>query len=334
MENLKLANLENENPEYLRKDISGGILNDKEQIDSYKTEQYINVVDNLMLGNYNECGVYELEPDIVVELINCRKIVNDSYENILFVNSIKPINVFSTLSFAVRITNGDSPSFKYATLELLEPIYKANGMFENTQATTLKKISLKNDEIFRSEVFRIFNIIAKDDDANARTEFKEDEKEFENALMRKIQLLYIKNKIKEEQQKESEICYKKTVKELEKTTKGKEVIAKTANDEKILNKYMHANENDYKARNEILKNNVEQYGLMTNTIARTYYQSNMNVVSAIKTIMATANSIKTKVQHSTKINKPIKKQVVDINGALGRIRGVASKDKSPTREMV
>ena len=292
MENLNLANLEKENKEYLRKDVVGGILTDKEQIDSYKTEQYVNVVDNLMLGNYNELGVYEIDPDIVVELINCRKIVNDNYENILFVNSVKPINVFSTLSFAVRITNGDSPSFKYATLELLEPIYKAKGMFENTQATILKKISLKNDESLRTEVFRIFNIIPKDSDANARTEFKEDEDEFNKTLMRKIQLLYIKNKIQEIQQKEAEICYKKNIKELEKTTKGKEVIAKSQSDETILKKYMNADDKDYKARNEILKTNIEQSGVTTSEISRNISSSNSILVEAIQRIIPLANSMR------------------------------------------
>lgn len=328
MENLKLADLEKENQQYLRKDISGGILSDKEQIEYYKTEQYVNVVDNLMLGNYNELGVYEIETDIIVELINCRKIVNDSYENILFVNSIKPINVFSTISFAVRITNGDSPSFKYATLELLEPIYKANGMFENTQATVLKKISLRNDENFRSEVFSIFNIIPKDSDANARTEFKEDENEFEKTLMRKIQLLYIKNKIQEEQQKQAEICYKKNIKELEKTISGKEIIAKTQNDETILNKYMHADKNDYKARNEILKTNIEQSGFMTGIISKNVLTANSVVIDVIKNISKISNSLNEKKKTNEKkkqktnvspYNVPPKRNV-DVRDTLNKIK--------------
>lgn len=318
MEELKLADLEKENSEYLRKDISGGILTEKEQIDCYKAEQFVNIVDNLMLGNYNELGVYEIEPDIVVELINCRKIVNDSYENILFVNSIKTVNVFSTLSFAVRITNGDSPSFKHATLELLEPIYKANGMFENTQATMLKKISLKNDENLRSEVFRIFNIILKDSDANARTEFREDENEFEKTLMRKIQLLYVKNKIQEEEQKQAEICYKKNVKELEKTTKGKEVLAKSQNDENILKKYMNGDEKDFKARNDILKTNIEQNNMMTGIFTQNYFTSNLSIVNAIKKIAKLANVLNP-VKQVEKAEKEIKVNKRKVDKTFSRI---------------
>lgn len=325
MENLKLADLTKQNEKYLRRDIDGGILTEKEQIDYYKTEQYVNVVDNLMLGNYNELGVYEIEPDIVVELINCRKVVNDNYENILFVNSVKSINVFSTISFAVRITNGDSPSFKFATLELLEPIYKANGLFENTQATILKKISLKDDEHFRSEVFRIFNIVLKDTDANARTELKEDEKEFEKTLMRKIQLLYLKNKLQEQQQKEAEICYNKNVKELEKTTKGKEVLAKSSNDEKILNKYLRADKKDYKAKNDVLKTNIEQSGLMSGIIIKNILQSNNSI---IKTIISQSSNVVQKEIAKNIPNKQAPKtdKRPTVTTTLGKIKFKADTD--------
>lgn len=315
---IKLADLTKQNKNYLRRDIDGGILTEKEEIDYFKTEQYINVIDNLMLGNYNELGVYEIAPDIVVELINCRKVVSDNYENILFVNSIKPINVFSTISFAVRITNGESPSFKFASLELLEPIYKANGLFENTQATTLKKISLKNDENFKSEVFRIFNIILKDDDANARTELKEDEKEFEKTLMRKIQLLYIKNKLQEEQQKSAEICYKKNVKELEKTTKGKEILAKSQNDEKILKQFLKSSEKDFKAKNEVLKNNIEQKGLMKGEIAKNILESNASIIKQIVAITS-AERNKSVEKQTPKTLENNQKPERKLNHSLGRI---------------
>ena len=41
---LLLADLEKENSKYLRKDIDGGILSEKQEIDRYKLEQYIDVV--------------------------------------------------------------------------------------------------------------------------------------------------------------------------------------------------------------------------------------------------------------------------------------------------
>ena len=273
MEDLHLADLTKTNDKYLRRDIDGGILTDKYEIDRYKQEQYISVVDNLMLGNYDEFGAYQIDKDIKVELLNCRKVIEDSYENILFVRSQKVVNAFSHLSFAVRITNSQNIGYKTATLELLEPIYKAKGYIENTQATPIKQIDVKNDEHLKNTVFEAFNIFMKDDPTNAKRELKEDE-EFNQILTRKIKLLYIKNKTKKVREQADMVCYENIGNRLQTTEKGKEVLKEYKKVEQTLKKYMGLDDNDYKTRKEALINVLESKG---------YDKADQNISNIINT---------------------------------------------------
>lgn len=302
MEIFKLADLNKNNEKYLRRDIDGGILTNKYEIDKYKQEQYINVVDNLMLGNYNEFGEYVIQDDIKKELLNCRKVVEDSYENILFVHSINNVNVFSTLSFAVRILDSSEDAYKTAALELLEPIYKAKGLIENTQASLISKIKVKNDENLKSFVFEKFNIIPKDDASGARKELK-DENEFESTLNRKIKLLYIKNRIKEVQQQEDEICFKKNKAELEKTKEGQEVLKNYEKDEKIMQKYLRVDNNDYKSKNELLNTHIEQSKVSNETIATNTMNASKNVIKIIQDAISVVLKKETIIKE-----KPVKKE--------------------------
>lgn len=250
---LELADLEKENPKYLRKDIDGGILNEKYEIDRYKLEQYNDVIENLMLGNYNEFGEYFIQDEIKEELIKCRKVIEDNYENILFVKSENSVNAFSFLNFAVKVIDSDKAGYKMAVLELLEPIYKAKGYIENTQATILKKIVLPNNDVFKSSVYEAFNIIV---DNNGGKKYLNDDEEFKNTLDRKIRLLYVKKQIKVND--DYMICYKKNVEELEKTEKGKKVLKDYEKEETIAKKYLNLEENDYKTKNELLTESIEK----------------------------------------------------------------------------
>lgn len=248
-----LADLEKENTKYVRKDIDGGVLTDKYEIDRYKLQQYADVVDNLMLGNYNEFGEYEIQPEILKELLECKKVVTDNYENILFVESLTKISSFGNLNFAVKIINSEQSSHKTAVLEVLEPIYKAKGYIENTQATIIKKINLPFNDIFKSEVYKAFNIVVLEGEGGKK-EITEDEK-FSNLIDRKIRLLYIKKHL--ENQQDFEICYKKNVEELKKTDEGKKVLQNFEKDEKVAEKYLKIEPEDYKSKNELLTKNIE-----------------------------------------------------------------------------
>ena len=66
---IKLADLNKMGDRYIRRDIDGGILTDKFEIDKYRKQQYLDVVDNLLLGSYNEFGEYEIENEMVEELV-------------------------------------------------------------------------------------------------------------------------------------------------------------------------------------------------------------------------------------------------------------------------
>jgi len=289
---IKLADLEKENSKYLRKDVDGGILTEKYEIDRYKLEQYSEVVNNLMLGNYNEFGEYIIQDEIKEELRKCRKVIEDNYENILFVRTENTINAFSYINFAVKVINSDKLGYKTAILELLEPIYKAKGYIENTQATVIAKINLPNNDIFKDEVYKAYNIVI--DNTGGKKELKDEDEEFKNLIMRKIQLLYVKQHT--QAQEDYMICYKKNVEELQKTEKGKEALKEYEKQEKIVKKYLNLDENDYKSKNEILTQSIEKI-----------YKSTPNNIldNLIKLEKAVANKI---INTSKKLEKPKEKE--------------------------
>lgn len=249
-----LSDLEKQNPKMLRKDIDGAILDNKYEIDYYRLEQFSNVVDNLMLGNYDEFGEYIVQDEIKEELIKCEKMIIDNYENILFVKTTNPVNAFSYINFAVKVITNTQTNQNTAILELLEPIYKAKGFVENTQTTILKRITLPNNDIFRQEVYKAFNIKLN---ANGEGQKIATEDDFKNTIDRKIRLLYLKKQSFGKMNGYYEICYNKNVEELKKTEIGKKVIEQTNKDEKIAQKYLNVQPNDFKVKVELLNKNIE-----------------------------------------------------------------------------
>ncbi len=249
-----LSDLDKQNPKMLRKDIDGAILDNKYEIDYYRLEQFSNVVDNLMLGNYDEFGEYIVQDEIKEELIKCEKMIVDNYENILFVKTTNPVNAFSYINFAVKVITNTQTNQNTAILELLEPIYKAKGFVENTQTTILKRITLPNNDIFRQEVYKAFNIKLN---ANGEGQKIATEDDFKNTIDRKIRLLYLKKQSFGKMNGYYEICYNKNVEELKKTEIGKKVIEQTNKDEKIAQKYLNVQPNDFKVKVELLNKNIE-----------------------------------------------------------------------------
>lgn len=249
-----LSDLDKQNPKMLRKDIDGAILDNKYEIDYYRLEQFSNVIDNLMLGNYDEFGEYIVQDEIKEELIKCEKMIIDNYENILFVKTTNPVNAFSYINFAVKVITNTQTNQNTAILELLEPIYKAKGFVENTQTTILKRITLPNNDIFRQEVYKAFNIKLN---ANGEGQKIATEDDFKNTIDRKIRLLYLKKQSFGKMNGYYEICYNKNVEELKKTEIGKKVIEQTNKDEKIAQKYLNVQPNDFKVKVELLNKNIE-----------------------------------------------------------------------------
>lgn len=304
---LKLSDLTKENSRYLRKDIDGGILTEKYEIDQYKLQEYVDVVDNLMLGNYNEFGDYEIQKEIISELLNCKKVVTDNYENILFVESVSRINVFGRLNFAIKVIDAEQVGFKTAILELLEPIYKAKGFIENTQATVLKRVNLPFNDAFKDEVYKQFNIVLRSGDG-AEIELENDE-DFNETIDRKIRLLYIKKHL--ENQNDFMICYNNNIQELEKTVEGKKVLEEFKKEEKIAEKYLKVEPNDYKSKNELLTKNIETFfPVKPKPIVENLTKLNNSLVENIKKVAKIAQKSKNKLIKNIKKDEQDKKRII------------------------
>lgn len=301
---LKLADLEKNTTKYYRKDIDGGILSEKEEIDRFRQEQYIDVVDNLLLGNYDESGHYVIQEEIVKELIACRKVIEDRYENLLFLKTEAIVNAFSNLHFVVRVTESDKADFNKVTLELLEPIYKAKGFIENTQATVLKKLVLENNAMFQETVYKEFNIIINNDNSGAKRESidyiegnikRDTDKDFKETIDRKVQLLYVKEKTQDN--KEYETYHKINMEELNKIPEGKKVIENYNKDLAIAKKYLNIKDNDFKSRSELLLKNIENLlPKIPEPVSKNFTNLNSKIITRInKVIVVMKPKVKPKI---------------------------------------
>jgi len=129
--------------------------------DKFVTEK-IDVIQNNLLGSYDDDGNYSLAPKIVQELLSLRKLKRATFANSVFcVGSLLGYGelVFELL-FDSKTHNGKSAS---ATLYLLEDVDKINGYLQNTLKTKLEDF---NDEVenFIQETYKHFNIDTSEDE--------------------------------------------------------------------------------------------------------------------------------------------------------------------------
>ena len=115
LENKELQNLdvntevleEQEGERYFRKDIEGGYLYNKSEISYYKQVQKLEVANNLMLGDYNQNGVYTLNADLIKQLVEITKVYQYSFGSTMFCQSLNDMeNLWIRKNIFQREKNG------------------------------------------------------------------------------------------------------------------------------------------------------------------------------------------------------------------------------------
>lgn len=168
LENLEMENIELENKEnserYVRKDIEGGFIYNKSEINYYRQVQKLEVANNLMLGDYNQNGVYTLNAELLDQLVNLTKVYQYSFGSNMFCQSLTEVENYGKIDFAIKIVK-DQPTKGSTTaiLELLEPIDKANGYYTNTNTVQISTYSAQETNTFVVDVLKKFNVISKKD---------------------------------------------------------------------------------------------------------------------------------------------------------------------------
>ena len=129
--------------------------------DNFVTEK-IDVIQNNLLGVYDDEGNYSIAPQIIEELLKLHKVKRATFANSVFcVGSLLGYGeIVFELTFSSKTHNGKSAS---ATIYLLEDVDKINGYLQNTIKTKLEDF---NDDVenFIEETYKHFNIDSNDED--------------------------------------------------------------------------------------------------------------------------------------------------------------------------
>ena len=98
--------------------------------DNFVTEK-IDVIENNLLGTYDDDGEYVIAPQIIKELLSLEKVKKRTFANSVFCigNLLGYGEIVFELVFDEKTHNGKSAS---ATLYLLEDVHKINGYLQNT----------------------------------------------------------------------------------------------------------------------------------------------------------------------------------------------------------
>ena len=140
--------------------------------DNFVTEK-IDVIQNNLLGIYEDDGDYKISPQIVKELLSLHKVKRTTFANSVFCvgNLLGYGELVFELTFDSKTHNGKSAS---ATLYLLEDVDKINGYLQNTIKTELEVFN-EVVENFIEETYKHFNIDSEEDDDAEVLERKLDE---------------------------------------------------------------------------------------------------------------------------------------------------------------
>ena len=165
---------ENNTLKYRRKDIIGGYIYDKDEIEYYKVIQKNDVLENKLLGEFNNVGSYVINTAILKELVEIKKIYTDAQNKKIFCSSIKSFEG-RKLNFVLDILP-DSPKKGQvtATLEILEEIERVNGYYKNINSIPVESFVTQNDKFANHKIFGHFHIVS----LSVGVQKEEDEKDY------------------------------------------------------------------------------------------------------------------------------------------------------------
>ena len=207
---------------YYRADTNGGYLYNKSEIDYFKQTQSIDVMANLMLGDFNSKGSYVLTKGIINQLVKMKKIYQYSFGTTTFCQSASDVNGYGKIDFAVKMRNNAQNGTVSATLQVLETIDRANGYYQNTNTASIAVYTAPESNTYIVDMLKYFNIVSKKDEGFLKKD-KEDE-EIDLIIARKNFMEQLKKSalpIIDEQNKQ---LYDKRLKLLVKSTIGKKIL--------------------------------------------------------------------------------------------------------------
>ena len=130
--------------------------------DNFITEKF-DIIENNLLGSYDDKGNYVIAPQIVNELISLKKVKKSTYDNSMF--CFGNLMGYGEICFELHYDQTrDVDNLATASLFVLEDVHKINGYLQNTIKTKLAQYTDKI-ESFLSNSYVKFNIVEDDEDS-------------------------------------------------------------------------------------------------------------------------------------------------------------------------
>ena len=147
--------LEEKKVEYMCRE-TGAVLTDLCDIAYYKIKQHDQIIENILLGQFNQDGHYFIDKPLLLELVKIKKYVLEHYDNKYILTT--KISEFGELKFTILIEQLEQDKLT-ATLRFIEIITKEDdGEEREILRTIVAKYKDDNDQYFLEKVFKAFNI--------------------------------------------------------------------------------------------------------------------------------------------------------------------------------
>lgn len=214
----------NENERYARADVQGGYLYNKSEIDYFKQTQAIDVMYNLMLGDFNKKGAYVINKGIIEQLVKVKKIYQYSFGSTTFCQSAQDVGGYGKIDFAIKMRNNTQNKTITATLQLLETIDRANGYYQNTNTASIEVYTAPESNHYVVDMLKYFNVVSKKEDGFLRKE--KEEENVDLIIARKKYEELLKNNILDKLDGLNKSLFEKRIKLLQRSEVGKKILAK------------------------------------------------------------------------------------------------------------
>lgn len=225
---------------YIRKDCDTGFLTDSTEISYFKQIQEIEIINNFMIGDYNDKGEYITTKDILKELLDMPKFITKTFNSNMYLQSNCELNKFAQIKFLITVEDGvPKENYSRASLLLIEEISKCCGMYINTNSVVLDTFDGKNDETFNDKMFAKFNVVDQGRSTAGKSEVPL------NILNRKTMLLEKNQKLFEDIAPICKEYFENRIKAYEKYAMGQEILEEFNSRQLELKKKCSVNDEKY-----------------------------------------------------------------------------------------
>ena len=241
---------------YERPDTDAGFITDSTEIMQLKAVRKSDIINSELLGDFDEFGVYSIDPKIVVELVRLKKRITLQNEFGTFCEAS-----VEGKTFHFRITPTKQVEQKLVSqLELLEEIYHANGYIINTRTTLLATYSFEPVPDFDALARQMFFASANpDDDFDETGDDGALKPEFADYIKHRLAYLRAMELVSGSlYEKLEEAYFKKRIKILNDIPEATVVLAEYKKQfSKVEHFFVNNSKHKYRAMNDILTSVIE-----------------------------------------------------------------------------